>query len=274
MIIDANTHPTPHGKWFQTALDASAETLVADMKQCGVNAALVVPICNTLSTQEAKQAASEFPSRLVAAYTFNPADYTSPEKAIAEFNSTIAKYPFGMIKFHNRLGKYHPNDERFLAVLKANDQLQKPHVVGVCGLLNDRSVEHAIDPAIYFFGLAQQIKNTKLIIMHGGGSDLMRIVETCRDLHHVFFDLSMTISRYRGSSVEADIKWLCQRFDRRLIWGSDFPETLPSVALRDMLEVAGDIALEKMNNILGNNILSLLGEEAFSKIQNTKEEKA
>jgi len=80
----------------------------------------------------------------------------------------------------------------------------------------------------------------------------------CRDLHHVYFDLSMTLSKYKNTSVADDIKWLCHHYDRRMIWASDFPEVSIAQALRDFDEVVGPIAPEKRANILGGNIANLL----------------
>jgi hypothetical protein len=37
-------------------------------------------------------------------------------------------------------------------------------------------------------------------------------------------DLSMTMMRYKGSSIELDIKFLFENLDERICIGSDFPE--------------------------------------------------
>jgi predicted TIM-barrel fold metal-dependent hydrolase len=84
------------------------------------------------------------------------------------------------------------------------------------------------------------------------------MAEMCRDLHHVHIDLSMTLSKYKNTSVANDIKWLCHHYDRRMIWASDFPEVSILQALHDFDEVVGPIAPEKRANILGLNIAKLL----------------
>jgi predicted TIM-barrel fold metal-dependent hydrolase len=131
-------------------------------------------------------------------------------------------------------------------------------VIGVCGLLHDRHTRQAIDPAVYFFDLAQSMRNSHLIVMHGGGTRILQIAEMCRDLHHVHIDLSMTLSKYKSTSVAGDIRWLCQHYDRRIIWASDFPEVSVLQALNDFHFVVGDIEAEKKQNILGLNMAKLL----------------
>jgi predicted TIM-barrel fold metal-dependent hydrolase len=102
------------------------------------------------------------------------------------------------------------------------------------------------------------LRNTSLLIMHGGGTRILQMAEMCRDLHHVHIDLSMTLSKYKNTSVANDIKWLCHHYDRRMIWESDFPEVSILQALHDFDEVVGPIAPEKRANILGLNIAKLL----------------
>ena len=257
MIIDANVHITVDGKWFTTPHDASVERLRACIEEAGIDAAIAVPLPGTIgNSEQEKLIASD--KKIIHACTFNPAAYDSPATAAAAFRAEFGHGKKRFVKFHNRFGKYHAADERFLAVMQANDALEVPMVVGVCGLLHDRNTPEAIDPLAYFFNLAQSIRNTQLIIMHGGGTRILQMAEMCRDLHHVHIDLSMTLSKYKSTSVASDIRWLCHHYDRRIIWASDFPEVSILQALQDFDEVVGAIAAEKRANILGLNIAKLL----------------
>jgi predicted TIM-barrel fold metal-dependent hydrolase len=53
-----------------------------------------------------------------------------------------------------------------------------------------------------------------------------------RSRENVYLDLSHTLHYYQGSSVEADLRFLVRRLDRRLLFGSDFPECPVGTALR------------------------------------------
>lgn len=257
MIIDANVHITPDGKWFTTPHDASIYRLRACIEEAGIDAAIAVPLPGTIGNAEQQQLiAGE--KRIIHACTFNPAAYLTAEEAVKAYQLEFGDGHKRFVKFHNRFGKYHPSDERFFAVMKANDHLEVPMVVGVCGLLHDRNTPEAVDPTTYFFNLAQSLERTTLLIMHGGGTRILQMAEFCRDLHHVYFDLSMTLSKYKQTSVASDIRWLCHHYDRRMIWASDFPEVSIRQALIDFDEVVGPIAQEKRDNILGGNIVKLL----------------
>jgi predicted TIM-barrel fold metal-dependent hydrolase len=257
MIIDANVHFTANGKWFTTPHDASVERLRACIEEAGIDAAIAVPLPGTIgNTEQEKLIASD--KKIIHACTFNPALHDTPASAAEAFRAEFGDGKKRFVKFHNRFGKYHAADERFYAVIRANDELDVPMVIGVCGLLHDRNTPGAIDPAVYFFDLAQTMRNSNLIIMHGGGTRILQIAEMCRDLHHVFIDLSMTLSKYKETSVASDIRWLCHHYDRRIIWASDFPEVSILQALKDFDEVVGALAPERRANILGLNIAKLL----------------
>jgi len=260
MIIDANTHITESGQWFQTPYDASIERLRDEIQRAGIDLALVVPLPKTIDPQRQQELLRE-EQHMFSAETFIPASFDSPEEAVKAFREKFAQRPTTFVKFHNRFGEYHPEDERFFAVIEANDQLETPHVVGVCGLLHDRHTTHAVDPVIYFFNLAKRMKHSKLIVMHGAGTHILRLAEACRDLHHVYIDLSMTLTKYKNTSIAQDIRWICHHYDRRVIWASDFPESSILQALLDFEDVVGEISDEKRANILGLNIARLLNLE-------------
>jgi predicted TIM-barrel fold metal-dependent hydrolase len=257
MIIDANVHITAHGKWFTTPHDASLSRLRACIDEAKIDAAIAVPLPGTIGNEE-QAALIANDKKIIHACTFNPALYDNASLAAEAFRAEFGDGKKRFVKFHNRFGKYHAADERFYEVIRANDALQVPMVIGVCGLLHDRNTPGAIDPAVYFFNLGQSMRNSNLIIMHGGGTRILQIAEMCRDLHHVFIDLSMTLSKYKETSVASDIRWLCHHYDRRIIWASDFPEVSILQALNDFDEVVGALDSERRANILGNNIARLL----------------
>lgn len=258
MIIDANTHITLNGRWFHTDHDASLERLLLNVKDAGIDKAIAVPLPGTIRNDEQAALINGQYDQLISACTFNPADYNTPGEAGEAFRKEFSGVKKNLVKFHNRFGKYHPEDERFMEVLRVNDQMETPMLIGVCGLLHDRNISSAVNTPVYFFDLAKKLARTDLIVMHGGGTQILAIAEICRDLHHVYFDLSMTLSKYRNTSVAKDISWLCHHYDRRMIWASDFPETTIKQALQDFSDTVGDLAEERRMNILGNNISRLL----------------
>lgn len=63
----------------------------------------------------------------------------------------------------------------------------------------------------------------KFILMHAGGPNTLKYYERFRFNNNVFFDLSYTSTHYSGTSVENDLIFLFKKFDKRLIYGTDFP---------------------------------------------------
>lgn len=94
----------------------------------------------------------------------------------------------------------------------------------------------------------------KLILVHGGGVRLLEFAEFARAHPNTLLDLSLTISKYRGSSIDNDINWLINNFDRRICLGSDHPEWHPSEILDLFLTSAENISEQRKRNILMNNI--------------------
>ena len=260
MIIDSNTHPTTSGIWFNSTIDASLSRLLSEMQVSGIDRSVIVPLPGSMTNDEVRNMVAGCPESCINAYTFNPALYSTSSIAQSEFESSFSGLPRSIVKFHNRFGGYQPDDERFMTILKVNNSLKCPMVVAICGFLHNRNSSKHIDTAGYFFDLALKFPSTQFIIMHGGGCQILRIAEQCRDLQNVYIDLSYTLSRYRNSSVENDIRWLCEHFDKRLLWGSDFPEISVQRAWNDIIDLTSHISIEKRNRITGLNLLGILNE--------------
>lgn len=259
MIIDANVHITPTGKWFESNYDASIENLLAQMQLANVNKSILVPFDGFIDDEFIMSICEKYPDKFIPATSFNPAKYDTSEIAQSSF---VEKYKCEknthIIKFHNRLHKYDIEDERLMAVLESNNQLQHPKIIFLCGLFFSKNTAVNLAPPIFIQKLVKKLNNTTLVIMHCGGSWCLPIAEAIRDCPNVYLDLSYTISTYKESSVWLDLKYLVSNFDKRLIWGSDFPEIDIVQSLNDFEELTKQLTQEKKNNILFNNIHNLL----------------
>jgi len=69
----------------------------------------------------------------------------------------------------------------------------------------------------------------------------------------------LTIMKYAGSSLDADLSFLFREFDRRICIGSDHPE-YSHQDLRTRFEgFASAIARDKAENIAFRNIMAFIG---------------
>ena len=75
--------------------------------------------------------------------------------------------------------------------------------------------------------LAVAAPHTQSILLHGGGSQILAVSEVVAVHANLVLDLSFTIHRFSGSSVDDDLRFLMRTFDRRMVVGSDFPEYEP-----------------------------------------------
>ncbi|WP_159999942.1 amidohydrolase family protein [Roseomonas sp. 18066] len=102
----------------------------------------------------------------------------------------------------------------------------------------------------------------RLVLLHGGGVDLLRHAEFTRANPGVLLDLSFTLMKYAGSSIDLDISFLARSFDRRLCLGSDFPDYAPAEVLARFDALLPGLAAEKRDNILGGNLRRFLHRDA------------
>jgi predicted TIM-barrel fold metal-dependent hydrolase len=113
-----------------------------------------------------------------------------------------------------------------------------------------------------FFSLVAALKaapRTKLILVHGGDVQLLKYAELVRFNPNLLLDLSLTIMKYAGSSLDRDIFFLFRQFDRRICVGSDHPEYGHHEVRNRFEELAWGVPRDKIENIAFRNILRFIG---------------
>ncbi len=258
MIIDSLTHVTPDGRWFHTDHDASEARLLREMDAANVTRAVVVALADYIPNEFVLDVCRRHPQRLLPAMSFNPATYSTPNDAVHEFRARLHDVPFKVLKLHPRLNRYDPLDPRALAVLEEIAASERPPVIWIDTLFHfpgaalRKSVPETISE------LVGRYPTLNFILLHSAGPWALQVAAAIRSCQNAFMDISFTIQRYAGSSVELDLRWLLEHFDRRLVFGSDFPEVAPRTALEDFKRLAHDTGQEKQENILGRNLQQLL----------------
>ena len=113
-----------------------------------------------------------------------------------------------------------------------------------------------IDQLSFLASLNNINKKNKIILMHSGGPNILRYYEKFRFCNNVFFDLSYTISHYKNTSIEEDIIFLFQKFDKRVVSGSDYPSIKIKFHWNDLIKLMKKSKISKLkrNNILYNNL--------------------
>ena len=107
--------------------------------------------------------------------------------------------------------------------------------------------------------LLDKCGDAPVVLLHGGVLRCLEWAEAVRPYPNVLLDLSFTMTRFAGSSLDLDLRYLFANFDRRLCVGSDHPElSLGDFRARfDTLSVGIDE--EKAHNIGHRNLERLFG---------------
>lgn len=258
MVIDSLVHVTADGRWFHTAHDASESRLLREMDSAGVDHAVVVALAGHIANDYVSQVCRRHADRLVPCASFDPAAHSDAASAASGFRRDFDAGAFRALKLHPRLNGYDPLDPRCLAVLEEHASRPQPAPIWLDTLFHRPGVSLQRPVAESIRELAVRFPQLTFVMLHGGGTWLLHVAEAIRDCPNVYLDFSFTASRYAGSSVEQDLRYLLKTFDRRMIFGSDFPEYGILAAKQLFDRLSDGLPPEKCANILGTNLARIL----------------
>ena len=252
-FFDSLTHATYDGTWLGgTRYDASLDRLLTEMHK-GAYRACLVNIADYQDNETLENFARAHPDIFVPIAGFNPVCYQNSSEIKGEV-AQLAARGFAGIKLHPRLNSYDPLDQKCLDTINAAGC--NGLVVFLDTLFRQKSISTR-HPADVIDILATKCTNTRLLLLHGGGSHLLEMFEMVRMHKHLLLDISFTLLRYSGSSIDLDIRFLCETLDQRLTVGSDFPEYTPLEAKNQIIKLTESLAPEKKENIFFRNLENL-----------------
>lgn len=260
MIIDSLTHVTPDGRWLNTNYDASEQRLLREMDDAGVDRAMVVALAGVIANDFVLDLCDRHRDRVLPVASFNPAAHATASDAAREFRSQLQGAPFRALKLHPRLNRYDPLDPRCLAVLEELATWKGPVPVWLDTLFYYQGARLRKPPVDAIHDLVGRFPKVSFVLLHGAGTQVLHLAEAVRDCRNVLIDLSFTLCRYHTSSLADDVRYLMTHFDRRTVFGSDFPEIGIKEALDRFYDTARHVPSEHCRNILGQNLKSLLLE--------------
>jgi len=95
--------------------------------------------------------------------------------------------------------------------------------------------------------------------MHGGDVQVLRYSELVRFNETLLLDLSFTMMKYRGSSIDTDLAYLFRKFDQRICIGTDHPEYSHEDLRERFDHLCAGLPSEKVENIASRNLKVFLG---------------
>jgi predicted TIM-barrel fold metal-dependent hydrolase len=254
-IFDALAHPTLTGRWLDSGKDAEFDTLAASLDGAGYLGAAAVGIWGVEGyADDAFIQRCRKHRALVPVAGFNPAHTDS----LASEMQRLRALGYEAIKIHPRFTGMEltgPKLGQTLAAAAEHDLR-----VFLCTYQHGTIERYPCEDP--FFSLVRALKaapRAKVVLVHGGDVQLLRYAELVRFNPNLLLDLSLTIMKYAGSSLDADLAFLFRTFDQRLCVGSDHPEYGHGELRARFESFAAGVTRDKAENVAYRNITAFLG---------------
>lgn len=254
-LIDTCAHPTLNGKWIQNSKGQSFEEHFKCCEKSNViNAcAIGLPGIGDYEHKRYFDAANAFGS-----FYYPVAAITKTNlKLLADELEVIKDIGFKAVKLHPRLLRFELNQgwlNSFFYHCARLDFIVFYCSYPFCTVCNMPGTDH-------FCLVVNALKTTphlKIVLLHGGGVELMKFAELTRFNENILLDLSLTIMKYQGSSLDLDIQFLLEKFDRRISIGTDHPEWDISEVRRRIDYLSPNVSPRKLKNVMSLNALNFL----------------
>jgi predicted TIM-barrel fold metal-dependent hydrolase len=253
-LFDSLAHPTVSGGWLGRDLDASFDALRAQLEGAGYSGACAIGLHGVEGYSHAQFLARcrDIP-QLVPIAGFDPNDDASPGAL-----RKLRVMGFRGIKIHPRFSGLTQTLASLRDAIRWAGEANL--TVFYCTYLHC-DVDHypLQDPLVALADLLRSAPRTRVILVHGGDVDLLRYAELVRFNPGLLLDLSMTMMKYEGSSVDLDIGFLFRRFDRRICVGTDWPEYRHEHVRERFERFAHGLDEERQVNIASRNLIQFLG---------------
>jgi predicted TIM-barrel fold metal-dependent hydrolase len=254
-LFDSLSHLTLSGDWFARGLDASFETLARDMHAASFTRACAVGLAGHEGYEHEAFAARCRPFRQLV-----PIAGVAP-KSVPEIDrelDAVRDLGFRGIKLHPRISGFGYDDPRLAETFKAATRRGLP--VFLCTYFHAEIARYPDADPLYSVARAlKSAPDTRLVLLHGGTVELMRWMQFARHTPQILFDISFTLMRYRGSSVDVDLAWLFEGFQNRTCIGTDHPEYSHADVRARFEELSARATSDAADKIGGLNLARFLG---------------
>ncbi len=260
-IFDSLMHPMPNGNWISSKFNGGNYICaqLQSMRENGISWALAVGVADKALDYEEETYANFIKSH--ADYIF-PVAFCDFRKLTqgADIESYLARLKnigYVAIKIHPRISSVTYSHPLMVEIIVTANRLGLG--VLLCTYFWDRCGAYGARGIEGLMGLMTRVVEQRLILLHSGGVRLLEMAEIARQFPNVLLDLSFTLCKYEGSSLDLDIKYLFDTFDRRICIGSDSPEFGHRDLRRRFKMFSIGLDVEKSENIAYRNLFRHLG---------------
>lgn len=253
-IFDSLLHPTVSGKWFNKDVDASFQTLDKELKANDFIGGCAVGLwgVENYEHQAFLEACKKYPS-LVPVAGFSPKASENVKQEIA----SLAQMGYKALKIHPRFFNLDLDKDNELIAETFNLAHQNGLAVLLCTYMSCGIDEFpTTNPYWSIVKILKAAPETRVILLHGGVTQVLQYAELVRFNPHLLLDFSYTMLKYQGSSVEKDIRYLFETLDQRICIGTDHPQYSLAETRKAFEALTDGLPQEKKLNIAHKNILS------------------
>lgn len=261
-IFDSLTHPTIDSKWLlpNYSLSSDIKQLIMQMDENNISKALAVGMkgIGSYNDQEYIKLINPYRERLVPIAFFDLNDRITLKEASTKLTK-IKSLGYSGIKLHPRISEFNLNHAQLIPVIKKANELKIS--VLMCTYFYGKGINEEIN---YFEQLAKLLfflNGAKVILLHGGTVRLLEAIEVVRSYENILLDLSFTLCKYKGSSLDLDIQFAFTSFEKRICVGSDFPEFSMKVLRERFNFFSKRISQPSAENIAFKNISRFIKQE-------------
>lgn len=261
-IFDSITHPTIDGNWILPKWPncASIDDLKTQMRHNDICGAFAVGMdgIGQYSEDAFVKMINKKGDGLLHPIAFYHQAGSVATKACEEKLLTIKRKGYEGIKIHPRMAHITMEEPLLPFIIDKANELGL--VVMLCTYFYSNSISLSSNNNEKLAEMLTKLdSNSKVILLHGGAVKLLETMEIVRGLPNVILDLSFTLCKYAGSSLDLDIQYLFQSFDRRICVGSDHPEIKLNQLRERFNYFASKTTFDKAENIAYKNILRFTG---------------
>lgn len=262
-IFDSLTHPMPLGSWINSDYGGlnKIEYILADMRQNNVGWAFAIGMGEKIGG---------YKENSYSAYIYNNSDNLFPvayldfsqvkacKGGINTYISRIKSLGYVGIKIHPRFSKINIDHIDVVQALRAANKVGL--IVFICSYFWGGKETNRTNTPEALERLLDKSPETSMVLLHGGGVRILEYSEVVRAYPNVILDLSFTLCRYQGSSVDLDISYLFHKFDQRICVGSDSPEHTHAELRQRFDHFSKGLDKHKIENIGYKNLKTLINK--------------
>ncbi|MBV8856077.1 MAG: amidohydrolase family protein [Acidobacteria bacterium] len=259
-LFDSLAHPTPDGNWLgsKAAGRNSFGQYLREAEEANCRWALCVGLGGVGGYDEGSYA------ELVRATSphFYPVAYFDfggdlGERELERRFRRMKDSGYVGIKIHPRIAQVQLDHPRLVPAIQL--AAEAGLAVVLCTHFYSAGAEAYRNNLTALSRLLGELGDPKLMLAHAGTVRLLEVMEIARPYPRVLLDLSETLCKYEGSSLDLDIQFMFRKFDRRICVGSDSPEYSILDVRRRFEEFARGLDPEKAVNVAHRNLRNFLG---------------